>query len=451
MATNFDLKRLLKYMLMFTYFFVCLSFIYTLSRGDLYVNYGFSYAISIGEVPYRDFNLVILPFAPLLYSAFLIIFRSIICYYLGQAFLLTLFSYFIFKILGGKSWLYFAILLMPFPIAMVSVIFPGYNFLLLFIAVIIVYCEKNNKSDYLIGFLLGLGFVTKQTVGGLLCFASIYYLFGNYKKVLKRMVGFFVPVLFCLIYLLFSHSLRECFDLCFLGLFDFGHDNFSYDSFYLTVFIIAMITLIYKIIRKPKNIVNYYVLLFSSCVYPLIDYYHVSLFLAFLVLIVLSDFNLSRDISKYCIAFILSVSAIWMFIEYAYLGRLKITNYNNLELSIFSESYVKSVNDLDQYIKKQDREVIYFLRGSENYFYKIKGDLKITYFDLPNYGNYGYNGTLKIIKRLNNLENVLIVIDKSCYLGKNKFQQYIKEAAKYIIDNGELVEKIGNYEVYYIK
>lgn len=91
------------------------------------------------------------------------------------------------------------------------------------------------------------------------------------------------------------------------------------------------------------------------------------------------------------------------------------------------------------------------MRGSENYFYKIKGDLKITYFDLPNYGNYGYNGTLKIIKRLNNLENVLIVIDKSCYLGKNKFQQYIKEAAKYIIDNGELVEKIGNYEVYYIK
>lgn len=450
MATSFDLKKLLKYILIFTYFFLCLSFIYTLSRGDLYFNYGFSYAISIGEIPYVDFNLVILPFAPLFYSIFLIFSKSIICYYLGQALLLTFFSYFIFKILGKKGWLYFTLLLMPFPIAMPTIIFPGYNFLLLFIAVLIIYCEKNTKSDYLIGFLLGLAFITKQTVGGLLCLASICYFFNNYKKVLKRIAGFFIPVLFCLIYLLFSHNLYECIDLCFLGLFDFGYNNFSYDSFYLTVFIIAMLTLIYKIIRKPKNIVNYYVLLFSSCVYPLIDYYHVSLFLALFILMVLDDFNFSKDISKYCIIFIMMMSIVWFFIECAYLKKPRLINYNNFELSIFSDSYVKEVNRLDNYVKKQNKQVFYFLSGARNYFYKIKSNSKITYFDLPSYGNYGYNGTKKIIKKLSGLSDVLIIIDRSCYLSENKFQQYIKEAVTYIIDNGELVKKIGNYEVYYI-
>ena len=111
------MKKYLKYITIFFFFLVSLIFIFTVNRGDTYVNYGFSYAISRGEVPYVDFNLVILPFAPFLYAIFLLFSKSIICYYLGQSLLLTVFSYFVFKLLDKKAFCYFAVLLMPFPIS----------------------------------------------------------------------------------------------------------------------------------------------------------------------------------------------------------------------------------------------------------------------------------------------------------------------------------------------
>lgn len=441
-------KSLIKYFLIFSYSFLCLLFIYTLSRGDLYVNYGFSYAIRMGEVPYVDFNLIILPFAPFLYSLFLLFSKSILCYYLGQALLLTVFSYFIFKLLDKKAWLYFIILLMPFPIAMASSIFPGYNFLLLLLTIIVIYLEKNEKSDYLIGILLGCLFLTKQTVGGVLCLASVYYLFKDWKKVLKRVLGFFIPVLVCLLYLVLSGSLTSVIDLCFFGLFDFGHSNFYYDKFYLGCLVIAFLVVVYRIIKRPKDITNYYVLLFMSCSFPLIDYYHVSLFLALFFLIIFSDLKININLEKQAIIFILGLGFIWMFIETKCMGDFKVVNYKNLELSIFSSKYIDNVEKLDNYLEDEKYEVIYFLRGSENYFYKIKNNSLITYFDLPNYGNYGYNGTEKIINRLKELDNVLIVIDCSLYDDDNEAQQFIIEGMNFVTKTGKLVKKIGNYEVY---
>lgn len=441
-------KSIVKYACIFVYSFLCLVFIYTLYRNDLYFNYGFSYAISRGEIPYVDFNLVILPFAPILYSVFLLFSKSIICYYLGQSLLLTVFSYFVFKLLDKKAFCYFAVLLIPFPIAMASVIFPGYNFLLLLLTTIIIYLEKEGKSDYLIGILLGCLFLTKQTVGGLLCLASIYYLFTDWKKVLRRIGGFFIPVLGCFLYLVISGGLASCIDLCFLGLFDFGHSNFYYDKFYLGCLILAFLVVVYRIFKRPKDINNYYLLLFMSCSFPLIDFYHVSLFLALFFLIVFSDLKISMNLEKQAIFFILIVGFVWLFIETRCMGNLKIVNYKNLELSIFSSKYVDNMKKLDNYLVGQRREVVYFLRGSENYIYKIKSDALITYFDLPNYGNYGYNGTEKIINRLKKLDDTLIVIDKECYLDESFSQQYLKEAVSYIIENYKFVKKIGNYEVY---
>ena len=54
----------------FLFFFVLYSFLiaYNLFFGDTIVNYGFSYAITRGEVPYVDYNLIIPLFSPFLYS-----------------------------------------------------------------------------------------------------------------------------------------------------------------------------------------------------------------------------------------------------------------------------------------------------------------------------------------------------------------------------------------------
>ena len=185
-----------------------------------------------------------------------------------------------------------------------------------------------------------------------------------------------------------------------------------------------------------------------SCTFPLIDYYHVSLFLALFFLIIFSDLKINVNLEKQAIIFILAIGFIWSFVETKCMGNLKIFNYQNLELSIFSSKYIDNVERLDNYLDNEKREVIYFLRGSENYFYKIKSNSSITYFDLPNYGNYGYNGTEKIINMLKELDDVLIVIDKECYLEESFSQQYLKEAVTYIIDNCKFKKRVGNYEIY---
>ena len=87
------MKKYLKYITIFFFFLISLIFIFTVNRGDTYVNYGFSYAISLGEVPYKDFNLVINPFSPFLYSIGLFINHSILIFYLEQALILIFIMY----------------------------------------------------------------------------------------------------------------------------------------------------------------------------------------------------------------------------------------------------------------------------------------------------------------------------------------------------------------------
>ena len=163
------------------------------------------------------------------------------------------------------------------------------------------------------------------------------------------------------------------------------------------------------------------------------------------------DGSIQIEIYKYCIFFVLALSVIWFVIQNMYFTDLRIINYPNFEFSLISEKYSKVVEQLDQYIETLDDDVIYFLRGSENYFYKIKSNLDISYFDLPNYGNYGYDGTAKIISRLKSVDSGYFVIDKEAYEMPSPPQQYLKDAVDYIMKRGEKVKSIGVYEVYYFE
>ena len=89
------------------------------------------------------------------------------------------------------------------------------------------------------------------------------------------------------------------------------------------------------------------------------------------------------------------------------------------------------------------------MMGSENYFYKINNNKKIGYYDLCNYGNYGYNGVNKITKKLENEHDVLIILDKNLYKKKRSNQQYIIELSDTTIKTSTKVKTINNYEIYY--
>lgn len=441
-------KRIINYSVLLLYFFVSLVFIYTLSRGDTFVNYGFSYAISNGEIPYKDFNMVITPLAPFLYTVFIIFSKNILFYYFGQAILLTILFHYLYKLLEKKSLLLLLILMIPYPISMVSIIFPGYNFLIILLFVLFIYCLKNKNNYYLLGVILGLIFTTKQTIGLVLFLPSFYYLFKDYKKFIKLCIGYLIPCLLLLIYLLITNSIKEFINLCFLGLFEFGN-NHSIDIYYLILFIIGIIYIIYKIIKNKNNLLYYYGLAFSVVVLPIIDYYHVCLFLFIVFYYFVDSISLKDRAYKYIIIFIMFMSLLWTYITYFEFNQLRIRNYNNFNYVVFSSNYFKRTDKLINYVNSTNYDVIYFMRGSENYFHKIINNKKIDYFDLPNEGNYGYNGTHMMKEKIDNLHEVIFVIDKVLLYNKDINQQYLKELGKYVVLTSKKIKSIGIYDIYY--
>lgn len=443
-------KQIIKYSLLFIYFFLCLAIFYNISRNDLYANYGFSYALSIGEIPYNDFNLVIPLFSPFLYSIGLLFSKSIIVIYLEQALLLCILMYYLFKMIGKKAYIFLFFLMMPYPIVFSSTLFPGYNFISFLLLIILIYLETNHKSDYLIGLVLGLLLITKQTIGIVFFIPTLYYLFKDRHKFLKRFITFLIPVIILFIYLLITKSLSNFINLCFLGLFDFSQSNSNYDIFYLILMIIGIIYLIYRIIKDKKNIINYYLLLFSIICLPLIDYYHVSYFLLGIIFIILYDYkkDINPRIYKYLIILTISISLIYFYGVYKTYN-LKIKSYNNFELSIVNNYIDKNIKEINSYVNKSNKKVIYLMMGSENYFYKINTNKKLGYYDLCNYGNYGYNGVNKITKKLENEHDVLIILDKNLYKKNRSNQQYIIELSDTTIKTSTKVKTINNYEIYY--
>lgn len=443
------MKKIAENILITSFFFLALVFIFTLSRGDTFVNYGFSYAISKGEIPYKDFNLVIPLFGPFIYSIGLLMYQNIITIYLEQAIMLTVFFKIVKKMIGERSILFLLFLLLPYPIAIVSVIFPGYNFLILFLFILFLYCYKKEKNEIILGTILGLIFCTKQTIGLILFLPTFYYLLNNKKKFLKMLIGYIIPIVIMIIYLLCTKSFSYFLDLCILGLFDFGTKNQQIDIYYLILLIIGIIYLLYRIFKDKKNILNYYALVFASVTIPIIDYYHVSLFLVVIFFFLIENITWNIKYNKYILLFIFSLNIIWCFVSYYFLEEPLIQNNNHFSLVINRKSYVTNSDNLLKYINTLDREVIYFMRGSENYYYKIINNKKINYFDLPNYGNYGYNGIEKMKNKITETKNVYYVLDRELLSNKDKNQQYIKELGKYVINKSNKVKSIGIYDIYY--
>ena len=448
-------KENIKYLFMFVFFFLCLQFLYVSFSADQMYNYGFSYAISIGEVPYRDFNMIIPPMGAFVYLIpFLIFGSNLIAFNLYQSFLLCILFYFLFKLFNEKAWLLFVILMITLPIPFVHVLFQGYNFLLILEFVIFMYLLKEKKSDYLIGLLLGIFCLTKQTVGVLMCIPSVLYLFRDYKKTSKRFLGFLIPCFIFLVYLLLTGSFLQFFDLCLFGMFDFTNKNFgilkilSNFNFYLFVFeIIFVMFLVIKNRKEDKYIKNFiYLLLFSSIVVPLFDYIHVSYF-SFIFMFILVDFvNFKiKNIAFNAGLFAVSFSVIWFLFIFDF-SIPNIEKINNYGYCVIPKKEYREIVAVSKFISKNKNSIVLSDRA---YLIKFASEEKLNYYDLLNRGNHGYNGTDKLIDMIKNEKNKFILVNMDDYELISDGQQTNKKVMKFVIDNYEKVSELEMYSIYY--
>lgn len=427
-------------------FFGCLFF--TLICNPLNLdevwNYGFSYNIYSGLIPYQDFNMVIPPFYPFFMSLFFHLFSSgILAMHIVNAIIVCVSLYLLFLLLDKRAYL--VLLFFFFPVV---VVFPNYNFFLVFLVILLIHLEKlaqkNNQYHLLIGFILGLAILTKHTVGICLVLPSLYY-WADKKLLYKRLVGIFLPLLVFLLYLFFSETFMSFFDLCVLGLLDFT-GNWKGLNIYFLFYVVLLIGNIYLIKKDTKNIVCYYILAFGSILIPIFDIYHfVCYWLIYLIMILP---KIKKDYVQYFLLTSVTLVILACLLFFSYCGDGKIIYPNDLskfEYRFINEKNLKFTKEVLHYIQNNPSKEIIFLDPNAYYFRLILGQ-ECGYLDLINTGNWGYHGSQKLLKDVSEKKkNVLFFIDYNSFVG---YDQADKRALEYVMTQYKEIEVIGIYHVY---
>lgn len=431
-----------KYLACFLFFLLLFTVICNdLVPYDFIWNYGFSHAIKIGEIPYLDFNTISTPLYSFIMAFFLLIWDNFLMFLITQSLLCTLFVSLLFKYLNKLAW--FILLILSFPLFKAFI--GTYNFLVLILILFLFILETKKKSDLIIGLVLGLLILTKHSIGGVALITNLLFL-KDIKRILKRSFGVFLPCLVFLIYLLLTKSLYKFIDLCFIGLFDFQANNGNIFNILGIISIIFIILLIIKYF-KTKDIKISYVIASYFLAFPLFDFYHFSMFLAIFILYFIKDIKKSE-------AYLEKISIIILIITLTFNILIRIDTYKQLRFLKLNRFEYYLVRDYEKekfhkLLKKYQEKENAIIVGNHAMIIDIISNRKITYFDITLKGNYGYNGTEKMIAKIDNLKDVYFFIDMKSLLECLDKTQLDYKLLTTIIKKSKLVDKVESYNIYY--
>lgn len=435
-------KGKLKLNIIFYIVFGFILLILNLSRdiaGDETWCYGFAHSIYMGLVPYRDFNMVVTPLFPFLFSLpFHIFGSSFFVFELEHIIIMLGIFYICSRVLdNNKVFILMCVVFWP------CVFFVGYNSFSFFLLCLIVLLEKRNANDYLIGLVLAFSFLTKQSIGILLLLVCLYYVKKDVKKVFKRFIGFIIPNIIFLIYLISTKSLYSFLDLCFFGLFDFASKNVFEGTLFLILSICLILFSCYLLFKYKFNIIGLYCFMFLiGMVVPIFDILHFFYGFAAIVLFYLY-FSKKRIFNEKILFFVILISYIFfnyndILISFSNEFNLRHFEYKNIGLNI---KYKDQLYDTNEFIKKHKDNIV--ILADTAYFLKISNDIPIKNTDLINYGNFGYKGSSKMIDLLKSQN------DKYYLVAKENSGQTDINIINYIRNNASKVGEVFIYDIYY--
>lgn len=433
-------KKVIKYVFVFICSLVFLNFI-PFDLDEIW-NYGFMHSMYSGLVPYRDFNMVVTPFFPLLFSLPFHLFGSnLLVVNVCQSLLIVLTYVLLEKLIGDKANI--LLLLMFFNYDMM---YASYNYFIFFLFLSLLYLEKNKSNDYVIGIVIGLAVLTKQSVGGLLAIVSLYYVFKekDFKKLIKRVIGAMLPVGLFLIYLAVTGAFADFVNLCILGLFDFGTNNYVGVRALVLGYILLIGAVIYFIVKRRNSIDKYYVLAFSTIAVPMFDYFHIKFFVLALLILVLEKINIKK-INLNLLLYGSMIGIVFINLIVSVDGDMVYPNsIKHFEYRYISSKHIKETQLVSEKLKDySDKELL--LLFEQSYYYKISNDFPINHFDLINTGNWGYKGSEKLLKELKKKKDAVFVINRLSYEGT---RQTDKTALNYVLKNCKKIDEIYGFEFY---
>lgn len=379
---------------------------YSNADNDLIWNYGFSYNFANHLLMYKDYNMVITPLYPFLGGILMrILGNNFLIFNLYNTILSTILYYYLYKKYPHTF--------IPSIILISFILRPSYNFLVLFLVLILL--NINEEKDFFIGFILGLLFLTKQSF--ILLILPSIYLITKPKRLFKRIGAFFLPCLFFLIYFILTNTFLDFLNYTFLGLFSFSSKNSFLNIG--TIFILSLIIYLFLYYLKTKDIKVLYLITYQIMAYPIFNTMHIILSIIPVIIYFLDKLVKKKKYNlnylryfNYFVSILLICPV--LSIPLQYLNKDLVEGENALEYKDISRSYL--VNK-DLFLKEvPNLNNTYFLMY-DAYIYKYLLNNPITSYDLLLNGNLGYNGEERVIDYFNSLDSNTYFVLNRVYTG----------------------------------
>ena len=472
-------------------------------------NYNTANAFAMGLIPYKQVSMITTPLLPMINSIFLkVVFNGIMTYrvLMGIVFaLIVLFIYLIIKELSNKKLLSY-ICAFFIGTLLIKKFLLDYNYLFLLISLVIAFLEirdikKNENFNFnhnlCVGFLTGLAFLTKQTIGILLIFVMIFEVFIYMKKsgfdlkfnkfiklIGVRIFGMMVPIIIFLIYLGVTGAFNDFINYAIKGVREFSNNVPYYRLFdsndkvvsiisrlFIIVYIPLFMTFILESIKNKKlkdELINIYVLAFCSIpviaiIYPISDEFHLMvasvfalIIIAYLLILVLKKIGGSIKIDifykKLLLIGILVIIALISFKNVIIERNINVKenvlvpfkHYEGIYVPEYLSKRISDVTDKVQSYSNSGRESI--IVDAEAAIYDIVLNRYKKNYDMLLIGNIGENGVEKIINEIKDSHNVYYFVKNPQYALN---WQLPEDIVDYIRNNLKYHETVSVFDVYY--
>lgn len=460
-------------------------------------NFNIARCISNGLVPYKDISMITTPFLGFITAVFFKIFGTemfvtrILAAILAMINIILIYRIFrnlkINNVIAKTSTLVIGLSLLEFFCL-------DYNFFTITLVLAIILLEiklqkKHSIYKHLtIGLLAGLSICTKQSIGLLICLVVVlnrFFFIKNksdlkkcFKEILFRAIGIIIPLSVFVIYLLATNSFSFFIDYNILGIKTFSN-KIAYKSLFssnlfsvkflaavVPAFIfVAIVENIYFKVKKNEKKSLYTLTVYSiptfAIMYPIANNIH--FLIASIVPIILIIYGLYKvirmtpkfksdnKIYKYLLEFLEIVITLFIALYLAYfqienMDRLsnlsKYTKLNNFKYIYVDTGMKKRIDEVDNYILSQEKNV--YILDSSSAIYMIPINKYNKNYDMFKKGNLGSGGEDLQIEKIKNEDAKYLVLKDEYNLNwqaPTKVISYVKQNLKY-------TGSIGNFDVY---
>ena len=438
---KFTKKDLIIFLTIFIYTGILITF--ANADNDLIWNYGFSYNFASGLLMYKDYNMVITSLYPFLCGSLMrLLGNNFITFNLLNTIIATIMYFYLYK-KHPKTFLP-SILLISF------ILRPSYNLLVIFLVLLIL--DLDEGKDFLLGLILGLLFLTKQSF--ILLVLPSVLLLKNPKRLFKRIIGFLIPCLFFLCYFLITKTLPFFINYTFLGLFSFQEKNSFFNIG--TIIILSLIIALILHYLKTKDTKVLYLITYQIMAYPIFNAMHIFLSIIPVIIYFLNTKISAVDITKSTKTTSLKFNSNFQYLNY-FLGILLICPFLSIGLQYLTKDLTEGENALkykdiaSTYITNKntmleelpDIDNTYFIMY-DAYIYKYLLNKTINSYDLLLNGNMGYMGEERVLEYFNSLETTTYFLLNTTYEG-GQLSQKIDNCIR---TNYSKVKSFGTFTLY---